>query len=470
MGGVKRGLVLVGVVLAFALGAAQGQAPTTIVQDTVYRADGQAASGSVTVNWGAFTTADGTAIPAGSTTVTLGAGGALSIALAPNAGATPMGSYYTAVFHLSDGTVSREFWVVPVTVPGGGTAKLAGIRNQVLPTSVAMQTVSKAYVDASVAKAMAGVPPSSSPFVLKAGDTLTGPLVLTADPASAYQAADKHYVDASIATAESAAVAVSRLPVFGASGAGHAAGIVPDPGASAGGTRFLREDQTWTTADGAVPGGTAGGDLSGSYPGPTVSAVHATAGTLDGVDIGTTTPGVVRASTLTTTGALASGAPAGLGALISPGLNTGVAVGTGSGNLGYLATYNDSLSFGMNRNYANGNFANPGETAAGMGIDVGNGTSDIGFFTTTVNNTNPPIRMYVCGNGDVSVGNTDCVVLFSVGASSVFQVDGSGNVSASTYAGPASAPSGTCTVNGAWVFSQDGHASFCAAGTWVVKI
>ena len=43
---------------------------------------------------------------------------------------------------------------------------------------------------------------------------------------------------------------------FGASGASHAAGIAPDPGATAGTTRFLREDATWATpAGGGVPGG-----------------------------------------------------------------------------------------------------------------------------------------------------------------------------------------------------------------------
>src|SRR6185437_7909059 len=34
--------------------------------------------------------------------------------------------------------------------------------------------------------------------------------------------------------------------VFGASGASHSVGAVPDPGSSAGTTRFLREDATWS--------------------------------------------------------------------------------------------------------------------------------------------------------------------------------------------------------------------------------
>jgi len=112
-----------------------------------------------------------------------------------------MGSYYTAVFHLSDGSTSKQYWVIPVTVPGGGPAKLAAIENSVLPTSVAMQTVSKQYVDNAIAQAqISPIPLDSSPYVLKAGDTMSGPLVLPADPVSPLQAADKHYVDENIAS------------------------------------------------------------------------------------------------------------------------------------------------------------------------------------------------------------------------------------------------------------------------------
>jgi hypothetical protein len=41
------------------------------------------------------------------------------------------------------------------------------------------------------------------------------------------------------------------VPVFIGSGASHAIGLVPDPGASAGTTKFLREDGTWAVAGGA---------------------------------------------------------------------------------------------------------------------------------------------------------------------------------------------------------------------------
>lgn len=47
------------------------------------------------------------------------------------------------------------------------------------------------------------------------------------------------------------------LPVFGASGASHSQGAVPDPGSTAGTIRFLREDATWdaiTASDLSIPG------------------------------------------------------------------------------------------------------------------------------------------------------------------------------------------------------------------------
>jgi hypothetical protein len=203
--------------LALAAHVAMCQVPgavvTTPVRDTVYRADGTPAAGTVLLSWGAFTTPGGESIAAGSTSVTLGTGGALSVALAPNAGATPMGSFYKAVFHLDDGTTSTQYWVVPVPLPGGAPVTLASIQNNVLPTSVAMQTVSKQYVDNAISQAIIGYPHDSSPYVLKTGDTMTGPLALPADPVSAQQAADKNYVDNSVgAVSAGLSQKVSEIP------------------------------------------------------------------------------------------------------------------------------------------------------------------------------------------------------------------------------------------------------------------
>ena len=178
------------------ISAATPAIATTNISDTIYRGDGTPAAGTVLIKWPAFSTAGGSNVPAGSTAVTIGANGLLSVSLVPNAGSTPMGSYYTAVYHLDDGTVTREYWVVPSTYAGSQVGvKVSAIRTSVLPASVAMQTVSKAYVDTSIAAALTGHPLDSSPYVQKTGDTMTGPLVLPGDPVAPLQATDKQYVD-----------------------------------------------------------------------------------------------------------------------------------------------------------------------------------------------------------------------------------------------------------------------------------
>jgi hypothetical protein len=188
---------MLGAVSAMA-GRASAQIITTHVQDTVHQADGTAATGTVLISWPSFTTAGGSAVPAGSTSVTIGSGGALNVQLVPNAGSTPIGSYYTVVYHLGDGSVTHEYWVVPAQT---GATTLSAIRSSVLPTSVAMQTVSKSYVDTAIATAMTAHPADTvaEPYVLRAGDTMTGPLVLPADPTAPLQASDKQYVDAQVA-------------------------------------------------------------------------------------------------------------------------------------------------------------------------------------------------------------------------------------------------------------------------------
>jgi len=73
--------------------------PTTMIIDTVYRADGTPAGGTLLISWPEFTIAGG-AVAAGNTSTTLGTGGALSVGLVPNANATPANIVYTVVYPL----------------------------------------------------------------------------------------------------------------------------------------------------------------------------------------------------------------------------------------------------------------------------------------------------------------------------------------------------------------------------------
>src|SRR2546427_9713171 len=88
-------LMLAGAGRARPLPAAQSGPAMTTVSDTVYRADGSPAQGSAIITWPAFVTADGKAVAAGTTNVTLGTNGALSVTLGPNVGANPAGGHVT---------------------------------------------------------------------------------------------------------------------------------------------------------------------------------------------------------------------------------------------------------------------------------------------------------------------------------------------------------------------------------------
>jgi hypothetical protein len=173
--------------MALILGAAgaRAQVTTTTVQGTIYRADGTPASGSVLVSWNAFTTPQNQAVAAGNKSAAIGSDGFLSVNLTPNVGALPSGSYYTAVYHLSDGTVYPEYWIVPAS----GTATIASVRAQLEPSTVAVApSVTSSYVQGALASL-------SSTYLPLTGGTLTGTLTLNGDPSGQNQAATKHYVD-----------------------------------------------------------------------------------------------------------------------------------------------------------------------------------------------------------------------------------------------------------------------------------
>lgn len=217
--------------------APQGAPGTTTVTDTVFMADGSTASGTLIISWPAFVTTSGTAVAAGNTTVTLGANGALRVALVPNAGATPAGVYYSVVYQLGAGQVRTEYWVVPTNspanlaavrmTPGAGLAAqpvsmqyvnsvlsskaddssvvhlngqetISGLKTFASAPNVPTPTgdgevANKSYVDQSVANVGAGN------YLSTAGGTMSGPITLSGSPSAPMQAAPKQYVDAAFA-------------------------------------------------------------------------------------------------------------------------------------------------------------------------------------------------------------------------------------------------------------------------------
>ncbi len=135
---IGRLLILVAMLTAWAA----AQPARTMVQDTLYRADGTAATGTVTVRWQGFNTAGGQAVAAGMLMATTDANGGIAIPLVANVGSTPAGGYYQVVIKLDDGTTSQEQWVVPVAA----TVTLGVVRAQVVPQNVAAQFVSRDFV------------------------------------------------------------------------------------------------------------------------------------------------------------------------------------------------------------------------------------------------------------------------------------------------------------------------------------
>jgi Lower baseplate protein N-terminal domain len=166
----------------------QSGPPTTIVADTVYLADGTTAEGTLIITWPAFVTTSGAAVAGGASNVTLGANGALSVALVVNAGATPAGMYYTVVYQIGPGEVKTEYWVVPTTSP----ATLAQVRTTP-GSSVAAAPVSVQYVNSQLATVVH----------LAGTETITGTKTFSSPPTvptptATGEVANKDYVDQSV--------------------------------------------------------------------------------------------------------------------------------------------------------------------------------------------------------------------------------------------------------------------------------
>jgi hypothetical protein len=200
--------------------AEAGTPAKTTIADVVYRADGSPAGGVALISWPSFTTADGSAVAAGTKSVSLGTGGTLSVDLVPNSGAAPAATVYTVVFQLNDNTVRTEYWSVGTTSP----TTIAAVRTTLGANASASQMATRQYVDTAVAnrandtsvvhvsgaETIAGVkqfsiPPSvptpqqptdavnkeyvdqlvtnvgAGSYVSRTGDTMSGPLMLAGE-------------------------------------------------------------------------------------------------------------------------------------------------------------------------------------------------------------------------------------------------------------------------------------------------
>jgi hypothetical protein len=141
-------LILVVAVLAGA--TSQATTSETLIVDVLYRADGTPAQGTLLISWPAFSTAGGDAIAAGSMKVNLGTNGSLQVAVFPNTGSTPRGTFYRVLLDLDDGTRSTEYWVVPQVAQ----TTIAAVRSLIVPQAQAMQFVGRDYVDSAIANAV----------------------------------------------------------------------------------------------------------------------------------------------------------------------------------------------------------------------------------------------------------------------------------------------------------------------------
>jgi hypothetical protein len=110
-------LFFVAMILSFSSKTMAAEPNKTIVSDTIYRADGSAASGTMVISWPAFVTADGKPVAAGTKTTKIGPNGAINIPLVPTQGATPAGTYYKVVLSLDEIKTNMK-WLLGNGKPG----------------------------------------------------------------------------------------------------------------------------------------------------------------------------------------------------------------------------------------------------------------------------------------------------------------------------------------------------------------
>jgi hypothetical protein len=136
-----KGRLLVAAALWAAVAVSGQEFTRTQISDTLFNADGSRATGSMRVSWKSFTGADGSTVAKNSIDLDI-VDGIVSVALAPNLGAVPDGTYYSVEYRLHKGEKSSELWIVP---DSADPVRIADIR--VLSVPAAGISVSLAQVN-----------------------------------------------------------------------------------------------------------------------------------------------------------------------------------------------------------------------------------------------------------------------------------------------------------------------------------
>jgi hypothetical protein len=109
--------------LAFGAASASAAPPLTLIQDTLYRADGTPFVGTAVVSWSSFVASDGTSIPQGSLSVQV-ISGLIRVRLVPGTTAAPF-TYYTVKFVTGGSTLLTDVWAVP---PSASALEVRNVR------------------------------------------------------------------------------------------------------------------------------------------------------------------------------------------------------------------------------------------------------------------------------------------------------------------------------------------------------
>jgi hypothetical protein len=138
-------------------------------------------------------------------------------------------------------------WAIPAGGGGGGSGTVTSV-DLTVPSWLA---VSGNPITGSGTLAVVADTSQTANLILATPDNMTGAVtpraLVTRDFPNAGTAGTytKVTTDVKGRVTSGTTLGGGDVPVFGASGSGHSLGGVPDPGSSAGTTRFLREDATW---------------------------------------------------------------------------------------------------------------------------------------------------------------------------------------------------------------------------------